>query len=1168
MANNVSKAVGKDYRALVIPDPRWDGLTSLSNGGTLTQANPRPTVVRQSGWTGLDTLVLEASGANTTPPSLQVYVTEGGMPGLQGARVSFVDPAATQNSMYGLGWEAPTTITRVESYSLASGADYASLGGCLRLQNNAVLVSYVHVLGAGTRYVKLARKTFDTAGYAGTSATVKWQAGAVTTVATSLSTLPYTTIVPGTTCLLQLPEGRIQVYWVELNTAVTGDAYYQVGMATYEDEASVASGTSKSKSFCCLNQTIRYVGVGGASKGFTVDRMRVGYSNGQVLLLIHGVAEDAVGYLYTDTLWQYASSDLGNTFDRIDITNGATTDNDGGYVSDNGNNDHGAAFHDIAIGKDGSFLVSYNMATGAPRHGTGSLAVKRLGTAYTAWNTVDPVVVLDSAIGSKSGADHNIISTNTSIAVDETGEVAVTFQKTGTGTSGVFISQDHGVSWLTCAAIYRTQLANPAATDWQPWWASGDTTYYPNGYCTTFQCGRLLVFAQMYSGTEQDPVLDRYHLYEIDLGGYSSTIHPFKRPERLDQNMVMLERNWTANKRLADTTGWTFAGTGTETVGVDYSTLATAAGQTIQITNTYAGAVTSGEHRVMAMFECKVTAGNSWLEVLVGDGANVTQVYLEFSATNFMVKDVAAGTTLYNAASPAPAGWNQVFFVQDRSTLDIHVWVRASEFDREVRDWAALPTYQNAGYTITTAAAATASRFRVNQSANSTSYWKQVHFGSGPYGYPSHNTNDALSASAPYGRALTNYPVQLFCGDGVRVRAVDGPAYVNTSYIPISISTRYEYATENVLTSIAPSPRRTWRSTTTASDQSFIATLDLTADPGPFLGPVLAICAFNCNFQQLQVHYRTSAGAGWTALGTLLFNQGQTGLKWIRDGHFIRPNTAGGSTSASDYFTYNILEDSHFALTKTVGNVTSTVVRRIDANSEGAWTNGTATRTRLYCSGIDGTEDASGTSGEIWSKDGVLLIHDIPDVYQLKFTVPAGDTAEGYFEIGSLVVGHVAYFGRQYSRGRALTMAPNSALTTARSGARIGQSLGPSRRGVEFSWANENETDTTQLATSPPDVDYILPATGATEGVGGPADTGWKMMGMVEALRGSTTPVVYLSKVPMVGDVTTDTVQVNRNLFMLGRVVSDPRIDTVAGNEFGSPGELVRIATVSVEEEV
>jgi len=524
------------------------------------------------------------------------------------------------------------------------------------------------------------------------------------------------------------------------------------------------------------------------------------------------------------------------------------------------------------------------------------------------------------------------------------------------------------------------------------------------------------------------------------------------------------------------------------------------------------------------------------------------------------VRDIAAGTTLYNAASPSAAGYNQFLYCVDVVTSRIMVWLRASDGDSEARVWRKILDY----VAVATGAIAAASRMRVDQPASSTSYWRSTEWTAGQYVRPLFR--GSASAIGGFvdtiaGRAYSSHPVHVYSGDGVRIRAVDGPSWDGDVH---TITQHRDYGVENVFAEVSPSPRRTWRSTA-LTQQDLVVTLDNSNDPGPALGSTLCIGAFNCNFQSLQVSYRTVAGGGWTALGTLFFNVGQTGLRWIRDGHMIRPDTSGAATSAVDYFTYNILEDSHVQITAAA----ATVVRAITRNSEGKWTNTAAQlRPTLHCAASLSTDDASGAAGEIWSKDGVILIHDVPDVYQLKFTIPSGLTAQGYFEIGSLFAGHVAYFGRQYARGRNLQWEPNYNLTTSRGGARRAQSIGPARRSVEFSWANEGETDTSQIALSTVDADYIT--SGGTNPVASPADTAYKMAGLVEHLQGAVAPCVYLSRIPVVASESTDTTLINRNLFMFGRIVSSPRIETVTGDEWGISGgaELVRIATVTFEEEV
>ena len=677
-------------------------------------------------------------------------------------------------------------------------------------------------------------------------------------------------------------------------------------------------------------------------------------------------------------------------------------------------------------------------------------------------------------------------------------------------------------------------------------------------FSATYQRGRIVVLTNYIAATStRDNSLLAFYL-----GGYSTVTRPFSNAARTDTTQSTFGNTWTGIERLTNTAGWT-----TTAVGVPTEAQSNAAPVSIMTTiaaeSLYKSRATSASQ---ALAEWGVTVGTGYLEIQVDEGANIRTLRISQVRTTgpalvtLLVQDRNGGglgvpTQLYSAALPTVDVRYQVYVGFEGGLTSI--WWRAADTSAD-REW----TQALDSAAVASAVSAAAAYTRAGQEASTTSQWARVSTGStGGNTITGSSTNPADL----YGHAYSGHPVEVT--GGLRLAAVDGPTYAgDPNATPATadtwrIATRYDYQIENVFADVAPSPRRTWRSVGTGTAAVLTVTLNTTGvSPTPLLGSVLAIGVFNANFQQIQVSYRTGAGL-FLALGTLMLNAGQTGLRWIREGEVVRPDTSG-ATSASDYFTFHILEDSHFLL-DAVNDV-----RAIATNSEGTWTDTTATRARLLCSGITGAEGASGTAGEIWSRDGMLLIHDMPEVRQLRFTIPAGSTAEGYFEIGNLFVGHVAYFGRQYSRGRALTWTPNYALTTSRSGARRAQSLGPTRRAVEFAWANENETDASQISTSPPDADYIKSASNATEGVGNPADTGWKMAGIVEALRGAVTPVVYLAKVPMVTTIATDTTQVNRNLFMLGRVVSEPRIDTVLGDEWAAAGELVRIATVSIEEEV
>lgn len=1158
MGTNVSKAVGKAYRGLCIPTQNYN----ITTDTTATQANPRPGTAQFSGSYN-SPAVFDTSGkypnrTGSLESKLTVTTTKGGMPGTLDARHSFTpDYGLLTGHSTEVGWETPNALSRLEKVLYDTTIDPGH--GCIRLQDNSILLGVLD-----TNQIKIYKKAYDLAGYVATGA-VKWSPWALL----STITLPGTALVAqkNTVCFLQLPEGRVQLYVCVKDSTVLNQDFGQVLLWSSDSTSSTVTTWTATTKFCLRDQIPMMSTIGAGNQGSDVSRMRCAYNNGEVLLMLSGNLHNATTFPILNCTWQFASTDLGNTFDQVNLAGTV------GAAYGTAHSTVAAGTADLAMNLDicadvsgQGFWVSYNQCI-TTAGSVGTPCVKKLGTAYTSWLDVDPTVLkygADFGRNTVTAGANFIGGSETTIATDENGIITVASH--GEYNAATAYARGKGMAWTTFDSggtwepyMATMALATGSVVTPTPWFDSGDVTFHPHTYSSVYQCGRWIILTFFATGSgqqEETPVADYDSIWELDLGGYSTVTRPFKESEEEDARMIQFTSNWMPAQRFQDTTGWTAAGTGTETLNTaGWDDLVTGAGQTIDRTNTTINAVAT-QHRTLGMCEFAVTAGVSRQQVLIGDGANILELWFEQTPTNCLVKDISAGTTLYNDVSPLAAGFNMFFFSIDWSTSICSVWLRASADDTEARFWK--PILSNVA--VAKFGAATASRIRVNQPADSASKWRETHWGSGVFGRP------ALTSAAYsiYGRAYSNYPISIYSGDGVRLRMVDGPTYDGEKFL---IHRTYGFPLRDMFPNVNGSPRNSWR-----SDGGYGTSMDIVlsgdgAGVGgvSILGRVLAISMFNVNFKKVDVYYKATSASAWAALGTLDFSTGMTGLNFARSGDHVFPDTTAGATTSSEYFTYNQLEDCHFSDTGAAGNVL-----RIFTNAEGTWRDSASSlRTHLQVEEPLGAFPASGVDGEIWARDGALVIHDCPDMYSLKFTIPACVTTTGYYEIGTLVIGHVAYFGRQYARGRAVQHQPNYNLTTGRGGVRAAQSLGPSRRSVEFGWANENETDTTQLYAALPDPDYILPATGSSFPVASPADTSAKMLGIVDALRGATTPVVYFAKLDMVAAETTDQTLVNRNLFMLGRIVSEPRVETVLGDEGASAsGELVRISSVVFEEEI
>jgi hypothetical protein len=192
-----------------------------------------------------------------------------------------------------------------------------------------------------------------------------------------------------------------------------------------------------------------------------------------------------------------------------------------------------------------------------------------------------------------------------------------------------------------------------------------------------------------------------------------------------------------------------------------------------------------------------------------------------------------------------------------------------------------------------------------------------------------------------------------------------------------------------------------------------------------------------------------------------------------------------------------------------------------------------------------------------------VLIPGATKYTRFRLRILASDTAEGYFEIGTMILGPAVYLGRQYSRGRVLGYGHTSQTTQSRGGIRRVRQLEPMRRTKEFSWVEG--VDVSQLFATLPQPDFGIAYTAGAPTTT-PRDTPYLWAGLSDYLRGAVTPLVFIDNVPK-GASSANIHFANRNAFMLGRLVTDPRLEAVLGDELSNPGEVLAVATSTISEE-
>lgn len=1145
MGTNVSKATGEAYRGFIVPDPEITLSTDPADRALYTQANPRPgspVAYRQTD------MVLETSGDSMTGSELHLATIQGGMPGVQEAGFVWTNKTPYTTAAHSAaggawrGWDAAGGVSQFEG-QIGAPNDVDSLS-CITLQSGIILVAARETAGSAVRIFKR-----STAGV--------WT-----------NALLGPTSSQANPCFLQLPEGRIHLYMVfpvEANYDIGGGTINgdsgQVRLYISDDDAT----TWTSSTIQCLGKNpasgnpIQPINLTGSmpdataiSGECTIRRMRVCYANGQVLLLIAASHHNDTLYNPLNEWHQYASSDLGHNFDLIEKYRAAGT-----------NDTHSGGFHDIVAPKGGGFLVVYNTAADNGASAEGGIYCKRFSSAYQAWSTLTPEVVKTAGTGvlTAVGASFELREAECAVGIDQTGVIAVSWQLRQPRTSFIYQSFDDGVTWKPCVGDYGSGVDSSWYNDAQI--AAGAVCKaYPRGYCATFQWGRFVIISLSRTGAGENGT-DAYRPMAFYLGGYTSITRPFKYDTRADDSQMCYEINWMAFNRLNDEGEWTRTAVGVpavEALNNGFYRVVTGAGVTLAFQNVQ---LTATSTYMFFLFEWNTVAGNSDVKIRVSNGAQGFETWVTMTTTNIIFKDIVAGTTLATVARPS-TGQNQVYVCIDRTGLKMRAGYRAGSTSEDRGDFVSTASFALAD----SGAVAAGDRVILYTQQNSTIDWNLAQWGSGVFGQNPEATfpnTDNEGRGYKYWRSFSPYP--LYVNGGVSVAAVDGPSWPRSSELSTGdrwdITPRYEYAIENTDVFVTPTPRKTWRSTTDTVDPS------ITFNVGGGLYDrttqrVVGIGLFNCNFKEARIEVYI-AGV-WTVVSTvnLRLGGGNT-LTWVWDGTQVTGQI--GVKREIPWITHSSLVGSHFK------PASPALATSITANSEGNWDDPASVNPVLRVKAS--AANTSGSGATIWMKDSYLILDTPSNFSKIRIIPRGGETENGYYEIGTIVIGDVEFFGKQYARGRSITTEQNYNLTTGRSGTRRGRKLGPTRRVVEFSWANENLIDSSQIGLEDDTVspDYILNRDGSKR-VASPADTAHKISGLVSSLSGGVVPAVYLSRISN-SDYTGITqfgfFNANPNEFMLCRVTSDPRIETVAGNEWdpnAGKGEIMRIATVTLEEEI
>ena len=909
----------------------------------------------------------------------------------------------------------------------------------------------------------------------------------------------YTGGVKAAACLVVLPSDRLLCLFWKPNSA--GSAIH----ASYSDDDGATWTTPQ------LTEEV----LGALS--INPVRIRAAYQNGQVLMLVHIAAAD-------DDIAQFASVDNGCSFTLIGAIDGWS---DVGYPD--------------VVAAGGQFVVcaiDTNTAT------TGAAVAPwcfRIGSAYTPLSGVTAILATTDAATMEWGTVPAALLTAGELALcaDEFGALWLygsDFDAAGGALREIkaTVSYDGGATWALAAS------GTP--------WNGGDVVTHPSELTVCGQGGRVL----MVSGFGGDGAGDN-PLAAHWLGGSTALTMP---QGYAGFATVSRARGWTVTytpRDLPENTGatWTETYTATPTVTLTGLGLRVQHDNVADAASWAATPATSQSQGLGELIEIRAVSGSAYSTIRIGAaGPSSYEVRWEVTPTQIVLRDMVAGANITTLISTVGATGVQLRLALGEDSGapgnngKVKAWYRAVDTDAD-REWIA---FGSGSTTLNQGATTTDSVEFGTRTGDATLdvYFRIVCYAQGTdtgVGLYNGQSNPAVILGQPW----QGTPAPL-AETGVRVAMLAGPTVLGEEW---TIPPAYQHPISRIDPILSPSPAAQWWSTAEENSSIVYDLTDLQTSESPFYG----VYVDGCNWSTAT--WEGWNGAAWVAIGTVDLQIGSS-LRFTRSGPVIACDPSGGSDVA-DHIDRDALVGCYWKMGA------GGIFRKIASNTGGRWsttaTAGTIQRPVIVLDEYDAGDAASGSGGAILSPRGCLIVRGSTAEYsRYRLYIAAQDTSEGYYTVGTLMVGPLTLLGN-YDYGRGVGIQTNVETVVARNGSRKKTRLGTPSRFAVVGWTDGVETSNVH-DTSP---DYILSHTGG-QVVGTPAQVAGDVLGLVYGQ--DAVPVVYLPRVTVPGSASTSMITA-RDLLLYGDIQTDTiQLDTVVGDEHvgAGAGELVRVGSVRIDE--
>jgi hypothetical protein len=793
--------------------------------------------------------------------------------------------------------------------------------------------------------------------------------------------------------------------------------------------------------------------------------------------------------------------------------------------------DSGMSFYTLGnYGEDHAFPVGCALPDGqtgfAYLSGTGTLSFIKIpypGIAAARGSyTTDNEVEID---------DGNVTYATETGTVLQNGSVAMWYQdekiyvaaKSTTNEIYGFVSKDLGENWE------QISQSNSAAIE-------QSTMYAPESATTIDRLNAVL-----WEGRPVIMVLTDYSLGAIFYGGYSSVIHPGLVTGPSFNQFSGYERNWFYNQ-LPDTSNhFTVTGSGSASLlneGLKISTDAT---------SKYYTTVDDISPERIYRFKMRVDSGGDTGDnkvAVIIESSDATASYtliLRFRPSGFTVRD---HDTQYESITADMTNTHEFFVFQDKT--DVFVYYREWD-EKQAKKWTELIV------TLGTTASGGNNQVRWGHIAVHgfpiVSYWSEFHIGQEDFGSPHQDARGCLYPS------VGKY---TYIDEGLLLGVKDSPARADDQYI---IDARSDFPVDNIFHEVALSPRVVWRSKNDTTNERIAwytdSVIKATAN-SLGLSDVVGLHFSNINWRTATLKQWT--GASWEDLIDIDTSSGLSGT-FKRYGSTIVPN----ASAKEFYLKYN--EANGWRAELTSGQ--NTYIVKIKQNSEGLWSNANDAKqaTLVFDTNLTdpSTLPTNGTIKLLPTSCTLIaeLFHGIEqDVGNsaLAIEIDSMDTLEGYFQIGTMLIGNVYFMSPQYQRGRSISYNPNVTSYETNDGQYYARKMSDGRRTFNIAWTEP--VDTRSIHSLNPDYWQFSNQSGAVP-VAHYGDSVFGMMGIQQYLT-ETTPVVYLPSISK--NTSEDPIEFfNRyhNQVMV-RINGSITMDSVLGEE--ETDEMFRLATVNLVE--